>query len=67
MEENANGTTSMCMLEWLVKKNGKDHYALYYGNGNNTWFLGANDDHTNNPERFSRTAFWWSFRQGPCC
>ena len=32
MKENADSTTSMCMLEWLNEKNGTYHYAFYYDN-----------------------------------
>ena len=52
MEENADGTTSMCMLEWLDEKNGTDHYAFYKGNGKNSWFPGVYDDRANKPARF---------------
>ena len=31
-----------------------EYYNFYYGNGNNSWFQGVNDDRTNKPARFSK-------------
>ena len=44
----------MCMLDCLDENNGMEYYNFYYGNGNNSWFQGVNDDRTNKPERFSK-------------
>ena len=54
MEENADGTTSMCMLEWLNKNNDTDHFSFYYGNRNNSWFPGVKENHANKSALFPK-------------
>ena len=44
----------MCMLDCLDENNGMEYYNFYYGNGNNSWFQGVNDDRTNKPAHFSK-------------